>query len=1093
LLAAGLMLGLTAFFQSARANLVMLDDDFNDPNIRLAVNTNGIGGGFGFFALSGGFSRETNSFAQVGNTGNGAGRANIASQSGFPLGSGGTLFDFQNVKYTNTVVGGAPLTDRLILGVLATNVASDWFESAQAGIPGGFYIEPNSESIALGTASSLANSYWTNHTSCLFYKDPKAGTVTILTNWQFKTLAWNGGSGGGPGGYGTNYSPVLDIQLTLSATGWTLNITGDVNTNNQPISYSGTYAAAGIPINNNVFADGLHLCYVGTEVQSEGPCLQESVDRIVVTELGNPVVGCPQITTPQYLLPPYGYDTNAIFAGEILQLSSLVYDSSTTPTLQWQVSNASSPGTFTNLPNGNGTNVTVNTASFGDAQPRQFRLIANDGLNSATSALVSVTFNPPAAPVINRDISTSILSLYLGSGSTFTASFFGNQPIYYQWQFQGNGGSDIFTNIPGATNTSYSIISAKLSDAGFYQLTASNSIGGPVLSTSCYVTILTNTPKYLWSSLFPLYDITDHIIPHTAEQTLAGFPSTNKVAGALVAQNGGNGVTVTLTNAGNEQIVFAAMNAGWANVTGGTGWGTGASTNRTGNTPFNTCLNAKYTDGGSQTVIMSNLVVGRKYQVQLFGLDTALANASRQINWQDPVDPIDVSTTYAMGDNSYILGTFTASNTVETIRQNQLVSAGNFNCLVLWTVGWNPPPYFANQPRSSASYAGQNVSLTGRAAGDTTITNPTITYQWQAGPAGGPYTNLVEGVKYTGTTSNVLTVISLAANDAIPGYVLIASNGGGSTTSSVANIAIFAAPPQNLVGEWFNGAASLADQSGYTPGGIHDGYGVTGAGVLTNTYTFTNDVPPGATGVSLWLTNGNTAIAIANSATLDGSYTNTYDDGISNSFTVMCWAKGFPGSWNPWVSKYGETGAPAGGWQLRAYSGGPNTVFTMRGTGATDDPQGNIGTQTGNAWHHYTGTYDAVTGIRLLYVDGVVANTLTGNGKYTLSPITHLTIGGRDQPSGNNFTSYYNGEIYDVRIYTYPLSQSQIGTVAKLPPPLTRQVLPGAGGGKLVLTWTWGTLLEATNITGPWNVNTNVSPFTNNMTLPQDYFKARTP
>jgi hypothetical protein len=1081
LLAAGLMLGLTAFFQSARADLVMLDDDFNDPNIRLAVNTNGIGGAFSFFTASTGFARETNSYAQVGNTGNGAGRANIASQNGFPIGSGGTLFHFSNVRYTNTVVGGAPLTDRLILGVLATNTASDWFESGLASMPRGFYIEPNSDVFVRSSGTALLNDGWASHTSVLFYKGDGT-SVFVCTNWVFQTLGWNVG-------WQTNYSPVLDIQLTLGPTGWALNITGDVNTNGQPISYSGTYAAAGII--NNVFLDGLHNGYVGTELQTEGPCLQESVDRIVVTELGNPVVGCPQITTPQYLLPPFGYNTNAIFAGETLQLSSLVYDSATTPTLQWQVSNASSPGTFTNLPSGNGTNVTVNTTSFGDSQPRQFRLIANDGLNSATSALVSVTFNPPAAPIINRDISTSILSLYLGSGSTFSANFFGNQPIYYQWQFQGNGISDTFTNIPGATNTSYSIISAKLSDAGFYQLSASNSVGGPVTSSSCYVTILTNAPKYLWSSLFPLYDITDHIISHTAEQTLAGFPSTNKVAGALVAQNGGNGVTVTLTNAGNERIVFAAMNAGWANVTGGTGFATGASTNGTGNTPFNTCLNARYTDGGSQTVIMSNLIVGQKYQVQLFGLDTASARASRQINWQDPVDAPDTSTTYAMGDNSYILGTFTASNTVERIQQNQLNSAGNFNCLVLWTVGWNPPPYFANQPRNTASYVGGNVSFTGRAAGDTTIPSPTITYQWQAGPAGGPYTNLVEGVKYTGTTSNVLAVSSLAANDAIPGYVLIASNGGGSTTSSVANIAIFAAPPQNLVGEWFNGAANLADQSGYTPGGIHDGYGVTGAGVLTNTYTFTNDVPPGATGVSLWLTNGNTAIAIANSATVDGSYTNTYDDGISNSFTVMCWAKGFPDTWNPWVSKYGETGAPAGGWQLRRINTG-NAGLTMRGNSASDDPAGSIASNDG-LWHNYAGTYDAVTGIRMLYVDGKVATTLPGNGKYTLAPGEHLTIGGKDQPSGNNFTGYFNGEIYDVRIYTYPLTQSQIGTVAKLPPPLTRQVIPGANGGKLVVTWTWGTLLEATNIAGPWIVNTNVSPFTNNMTLPQDFFKAQTP
>ena len=93
----------------------------------------------------------------------------------------------------------------------------------------------------------------------------------------------------------------------------------------------------------------------------------------------------------------------------------------------------------------------------------------------------------------------------------------------------------------------------------------------------------------------------------------------------MVAQNGGNGITVTLTNAGNQQIVFAGMGA-WATVTGGNGWGSGANTNATGNTAFNNVLNALYYDSQAapnnfQTVTFSNLIVGQQYQVQLFALD----------------------------------------------------------------------------------------------------------------------------------------------------------------------------------------------------------------------------------------------------------------------------------------------------------------------------------------------------------------------------------------------------------------------------------------------------------------------------------------
>ena len=397
-------------------------------------------------------------------------------------------------------------------------------------------------------------------------------------------------------------------------------------------------------------------------------------------------------------------------------------------------------------------------------------------------------------------------------------------------------------------------------------------------------------------------------------------------------------------------------------------------------------------------------------------------------------------------------------------------------------------PSIAVMPPNQNVYAGMTVSLTASGIGGTL---PIGGYRWQINNAD------VSGANYFGANTNTLTISNIVPDD-VGSYTLIVTNMYGVATSSVATlVSIVSMPPTNLVGQWFTTAPSLADMSGYTPGGMHDGYGVTGAGIATNTYTFTNDAPPNMTGYSLWLTNGNTAIAISNSATVDAGYTNTYDDGISNSFTVMCWAKGFPGSWNAWVSKFGETTpTPAGGWQLRQYAGSGDACFTMRGTSSgVDDPQGSIGSNDGK-WHHYTGTYDAVTGIRTLYVDGKVARVVTGNGTYTLAPETHLTIGGKDQPAGNNFTGYFTGEIYDVRIYTAALTQSLIGQIADLPPTVTTSVTPGTGGspGQLVITWPYGSLLEATNVAGPWITNgTAASPFTVTMTNSAEFYKVQNP
>src|SRR6185312_6507401 len=143
---------------------------------------------------------------------------------------------------------------------------------------------------------------------------------------------------------------------------------------------------------------------------------------------------------------------------------------------------------------------------------------------------------------------------------------------------------------------------------------------------------------------------------------------------------------------------------------------------------------------------------------------------------------------------------------------------------------------------------------------------------------------------------------------------------------------------------------------------------------------FTNDVPTGKSGQSLWFFGGDTGIAINNSSMADANYTNTFDTVIHNGFTVGCFAKGWPGAWNPFVSKYGEAGL---GWQLRQYgANGVSPCWTLRGTGDVDDMAAttlNLAGDT-NHWHFYVGTYDAATRVRNLYVDGALAVSETNNG-----------------------------------------------------------------------------------------------------------------
>ncbi|GEM_PF-1226663 len=394
------------------------------------------------------------------------------------------------------------------------------------------------------------------------------------------------------------------------------------------------------------------------------------------------------------------------------------------------------------------------------------------------------------------------------------------------------------------------------------------------------------------------------------------------------------------------------------------------------------------------------------------------------------------------------------------------------------------PVIFSQPPASVTGYVGGKVTLAARVG----ITEP-ITNQWQLNGV-----DLVDG-EYNGTIiigakSNVLTMINLTTNMAGV-YRLVVSNPKGIYVGSnvVLSVVPVQTPPANaLVGAWFCGEATLADVSGYTLAGTHDGYKVG-----TGTYVFTNDVPPGKpAGYSLALL-GNCAIAISNSSTLDPGYVNTFDDGLS-AMTVMFWAKGIPGSeWNPFVSKYGESGE---GWQLRRDGASPaRPCWTLRGTGGAEDMSGVNPFPTDGEWHHYAGTFDPITGVRCLYVDGVLVAMQTGQGPYTLAQTSHLVIGGRDN-GGDNFGNWFVGQLYDVRIYNVALTEAQINS-AVVPEVVERPAfvgLPVLQGDKLIINWTRGTLLQATNIFGPWVPVTSTPPYTNDiMTAPQLFFRLRYP
>jgi hypothetical protein len=250
------------------------------------------------------------------------------------------------------------------------------------------------------------------------------------------------------------------------------------------------------------------------------------------------------------------------------------------------------------------------------------------------------------------------------------------------------------------------------------------------------------------------------------------------------------------------------------------------------------------------------------------------------------------------------------------------------------------------------------------------------------------------------------------------------------------------------------------------------------------------------TGNSLDLTGGG-VVEILNTRTAEAGYLNTFDDEIAAGLTVSAWVK-LSSNWTAtaWVAFASKRGDDNSGFQLRRFNTGPDACFTIRGTPGADDPQGAINYEDGN-WHLVTGVWDGGAGTRLLYVDGVLdtAASLTKDfAPMALAQTNSLVIGGEDRSNdglGTTITSPLMGYLADVRLYNYPLSPNEVQTLFN--PSFVPSVTLGIQftNGSLTLSWPTGTLLQATNLTGPWTTNNAPSPFTVTPAGPGMFYRVR--
>jgi hypothetical protein len=193
------------------------------------------------------------------------------------------------------------------------------------------------------------------------------------------------------------------------------------------------------------------------------------------------------ITLPGYpvVSRPVFSPGSSVYAGTRVTASSSVTGAGPF-TYQWQTDGGN--GTFTNIPNATNLTFPIDTTALA-GMTVGYGLIVSNSVGGTIGEVAELTVGPNQAPMTAIDITNSLdqltsqVTTFVGGTVTFSDTYFqGTLPITYQWQ--ADGGTGAFSNIPGATNDILTLSNLAVSASGNYQLVATNSQGSAQTSAA---------------------------------------------------------------------------------------------------------------------------------------------------------------------------------------------------------------------------------------------------------------------------------------------------------------------------------------------------------------------------------------------------------------------------------------------------------------------------------------------------------------------------------------------------------------------------------------------------------------------------------
>lgn len=203
---------------------------------------------------------------------------------------------------------------------------------------------------------------------------------------------------------------------------------------------------------------------------------------------------------------------------------------------------------------------------------------------------------------------------------------------------------------------------------------------------------------------------------------------------------------------------------------------------------------------------------------------------------------------------------------------------------------------------------------------------------------------------------------------------------------------------------------------------------------------------------------------------------------LTNAFTVVAWVK------VPAISHFsGILGHGDSSWRVSISPSGDPAGNDGNDSGDATSPTSILGTNWHMLAYACTGPSNA-GGNGLLYIDGVPV--ATNNVPNVATNNLDVWIGGSPDYGTARLMA---GSIAQAAVFTHALSSAQVLALYQAAtniPNIKLSIAP-AGVGNLMLTWWRGTLLQSTNLAGPWTTNTATSPYKIAPTNSPMYFRAK--